>query len=282
MTNRFSPSNVSLAPPSAVARAHALRAKAQGRAVPLPPGQPPNPAPYDPMNGPPPLGKDPGAIHLPGGQALLNAKPQVLTTCDEQYFVEPDASWFGAVSPSRPINVPLGSYRVPTGEQLWFNDYEFRILRMSGFAPGDWTYAEDGRFSGILGFDVTISGRRLAHLYYELQPHPSPVTRPAFRAHRHPYPVPPRLTPDEFDVNASNDFAISAGPGTSLLPVTTRVQGPRDQPFMFVARQGETVELAAVIFNPIPSPIAGIQGRLAGFTIATVIGEAILQREMLR
>jgi hypothetical protein len=227
--------------------------------------------------GPPDAGPAPPPVHLPGGDVLTGLKHPAFLTVERLYRKLPEEAMFNPrLSPSKPFEFELGSFRVPDGQQFWFTDYSFSILRQSGVDPGDVVYAEEGRFSGVLGFDVTVTGKRMSDLLYQLDPQPTSLTREQF--------APPRATisesnaPDAFDAAAAGDFASTAGPGNSLLPVRPEVQGPRGGPFTMVVHEGQYVTLSAVVFRPVTTPIASIEGRLAGFLIHTNMSETLVNR----
>jgi hypothetical protein len=226
--------------------------------------------------GTPGQGAPPSLVHAPGGALVEGLLHPSFSILERLYRVLPDEGWFSpAVSPTRPIQFELGSFLVPENQSLWLFDYEFTVFRPSGVDPGDFVAAAAGRFSNVMGFDVTISGSRASNLAYGLDPAPVSLTRQAFAAP--PSPFGPTPTAD-FNRAAVNSFASTASPGTSLLPVRSTVQGPRDAPFTLVARQGSQVSLSCVIFNTVTAPIAAIQGQLAGYLLHTNLSESLLNR----
>jgi hypothetical protein len=222
--------------------------------------------------GPPGLEQEPGYVHEPGGDFLnLLLHPQI-NIFEELYRVLPDDAWFQpTVSPTQPVQFELGSFTVPQSQQLWIYDYEFSLYRMSGSDPGDYVKAEAGRGSGQIGFDVTINGRRLSHLLYQLDPNPVPITRQSFNPQN-------QTTAADFSRAAVGSFASTASPGLSLLPVRRAVQGAEGAPFTLIAQQGDKVALSCVIFRRILFPIATIEGRHAGFLLQTNLAETLINR----
>lgn len=193
---------------------------------------------------------------------------------EELYRALPDGAWFDpSVSPSSPIQFELGAFVVPSGQNLWLFDYEFSVFRQSGVDPGDIMRAEDSRFSAVLGFDINFSGRRDAHLLYQLDPMPTQRQRPTFD---------PRIGQpqqgDAFNRSAFQSFAANASPGTSLLPARPNTQGPRNGPFTLIAVEGDRVSLNCVIFRPVPTPVACIEARSAGFLLQTQLSQHLLQQ----
>lgn len=230
---------------------------------------------------PPGFGKQPPAMHQPGGRLLLDIQHPAFKTVERLQRNLPEEGFFNeSVSPSSPFQWTILAYHVPEGQQFWLTDYSFAVGRPSGVDAGDILYAAEGRFSGVMGFDVVINDMfRVNDLEYGLDPAPIPAGGSEFRS---PNPagsdIVPDATPDQFDIAASNSFAATAGPGTSLLPVRSDVQGPRQGPFTMIVNEGDFVALRAVIFRPVRSPISFIEGRLAGFTLHTNASKALLER----
>jgi hypothetical protein len=229
--------------------------------------------------GPPGFGPSPATNHQPGGDVVSQQLlvPAFMPT-EQLYRTLPDGSWFDAsVAPNRPVQWQFGAYTVPKGMAYWITDYSFRVFRFSGIDPGDIVPAEEGRFSSIMGFDININGRRFADLLFQLDPVPVQVQLPAFAP-----PAGHRAQAEQFNTNAAQSFAANTNIGTSLLPVRAEKYGPEDGPFTLIAGEGTVVALNGAIFRRVPSPIAAIEGRHAGFKLHTNAAEAIIQRMRLR
>jgi len=229
--------------------------------------------------GPPLSGPEPPVMHLPGGSVMSRAlQHPAFETVEELYRSLPEEGFFNPLlSPSRPFSFELGSFQVPNGTDLWLTDYSFAVLRFSGVDPGDFVYAEAGRFSGVMGFDVQVSQKRPSHLLYQLDPQPISLMRPSFAGAPGPFGAP---TPSSgaFDASAAASFGSTAGQGNSLLPVRPEVQGPRSGPFTIVVDEGQVVSLSCTIFRPLLTPIAAIEGRLAGYLLHTNMSRALINR----
>jgi hypothetical protein len=216
--------------------------------------------------------REPLPVHEPGGDLITSLQHPQFVVFEELYRVLPDDSWFqAAVSPNQPIQFELGSFTVPDGQQLWVFDYEFSVYRPSGSDASDFVKAEAGRFAGVMGFDITINGRRPSHLLYQLDPVPVAVSRQSFQPQG-------QTNNADFVRSTSNSFAANASPALSLLPVRRAVQGAEGEPFTMIAKQGDKVALSCVIFRQVKSPIATIEGRHAGFLLQTNLAETLLNR----
>lgn len=227
--------------------------------------------------GPPGTGEPPPAIHSPGGDLLSGLKHPLFVTVERLYRVLPEEAFFNPdLTPERPFKFDLGSFQAPKGRDFWLTDYSFGVLRLSGLDAGDFVYAETGRFSGQMCFDVSISGKRPSDLLYQLDPQPLSLTREQFRP---PASFSPDVSPpDVFNAAAAASFASTAGVGSSGLPVRPEVQGPRNGPFSIVVDEGQYVTLTCVIFRALTAPIAAIEGRLAGFCLHTNLSRTLVQR----
>lgn len=211
---------------------------------------------------PPGAGPEPEVVQVPGGQLLANVQHPAFDTFEHLFRVLPEQGWFSPnVSPRRPIKFELGSFTVPSSNFFLVMDYEFTPLRQSGVDPYDFVYAEDGRFSGFMGFDITISGRRMSNLFYQLDPAPVSFQKTSFDS-----PL-GRGRAAAFNSAAANSFGSTSGEGTSLLPVRPNVQGARGMPFTLMAGPGSVVALSCTIFRRVTAPLAGIQGTMRGYTI---------------
>lgn len=224
------------------------------------------------------------APHDAGGALLWELLHPSITTFDQMFRTLPDDGWYSPqVSPRRPVQFELGSFKVPFGVHLWLMGYEFAVYRQSGMDAGDYVRSEDERFSNAIGFDLTLDGKRPASLAFQLDPIDVQTSRQQFE---------PQLTSfrgvrgaqsgavnAQFNRSASNSFASTANPGTSLLPSRTRRVGPAaPAPFTYVAREGVSVALGAVIFRPVVSPLAFIQGEIFGYLVQTNMSDSLLNR----
>ena len=232
-------------------------------------------------SGPPDLGPAPDVWHQPGGEWTTKILHPALQLADREFRVLPEEGWFDpSVSFDRPIIVPLGALNVPENLVLFMNDYRFFVMRPSGLDPSDFLEAAAGRFSGVMGFDIQINGQRFGDLLYQLDPVPQQLTSQAFEPPiaANPPAESARAVPAQFNRATANSFASAAGVGTSLLPLQSNVQGPRNQPFTFIAGPASVVSLKAVIFRPITSPISAVAGKVSGHYLAQNTALAIINR----
>jgi hypothetical protein len=229
---------------------------------------------------PPGMGPEPTLTHNPGGQLLEQIQHPAFTTVEHLFRVLPEGAWFDPqVKPQKPIKFEFGSFHVPKNQYFLVTDYQFTPLRQSGVDPFDFVYAADGRFSGVMGFDIRVGTRRTGNISYQLDPAPVQFFRSSFAQ-----PVAPitsfRGGPSSapFNTAAANAFGSVAGEGKSLLPARGNVQGARSTPFTMIAESDSNVSLSCVIFRRVTSPLAGIEARVAGYQIHANTMSALLER----
>jgi len=242
--------------------------------APAPQGLLPNSDPHSGQGvGPPGLGLQPNDIHQPGGSSLFGLQAPQFQTIEELYRILPDDSWFQpSVGPGNPIQFELGAFTVPNSQHYWLFDYEFSVFRFSGVDAGDFLKAEAGRFSGVMGFDITINGNRPSHLLYQLDPQPAQIQKQTFQSSS--------LTSgtnnnSAFNRSTAQSFAATASQGTSVLPVRRDLQGASNVPFTFIAKEQDKVSLSVIIFKRIKAPIAAIEARHGGYLLQSSLSQTL-------
>lgn len=220
------------------------------------------------------MGREPAVEHHPGGDLLMRVKHPAFDTVEHLFRVLPEDGWFSpAITPRNPVKFELGSFHVPQSQMFLICDYEFVPLIQSGVDSFDFRQAASYRFSGFMGFDLTVSGRRASDLFFQLDPAPTTGIRTAF--------IPPVIgMPPQavFNQAAANSFGSVAGAGNSLLPARPNVQGARGMPFTLIAMPGDAVALSVVIFRRVTAPLAAIQGSVSGYMINSTTMSALLER----
>jgi len=223
--------------------------------------------------GPHGMGPPPALQHAPGGDLLRGIQHPGFTTVEQLFRVLPEEGWFSPnLNPSKPVKFEFGGFRVPENETFLITDYQFLPLRLSGLDPFDFVGAAPYRFSGYMGFDIAVNRTRLSSLFYQLDPAPVQFFRESFVAPTG------RVTTAQFNKARANAFGSTAGEGASLLPARPNVQGARGMPFTMIAGPGTSVSLSCVIFRRIMAPLAGIQGSVSGYTIASTVMSSLFNR----
>lgn len=226
--------------------------------------------------GPPGLAQEPQVVHHGGGGLLDELLLPGYERVAQLYKALPEDGWFDpSISPSNPISFQLGVFEVPRGTQYWLFEYDFFAFRQSGVDPADSIVAEEGRFSTVLGFDLTIDGWRSGNLLYQLDPVPVQLQKAQFQ------PQPGRggrIDPFAFDIAAAESFATAAGPGLSLLPPGRNTQGPSNAPFTIIAREGQFVAFSVVIYETIDAPLTALALFHSGFLVHTQLGDSLINR----
>ncbi len=243
----------------------------------------PNPNGSGQSAGIPGQGPPPPSVHLPGGDLLTKVLHPMRKVVEQLYRVEPEESWYNIdVSPSKLVTFELGALQVPSGLHYWLFDYEFQPFRFSGVDPGDAIPVEEQRLGAVLGWDLTLTGRRPNDLLFQLDPIPAQLQRTQFNAVPTSDTSSTRAPAGSFNRAAFTGFAANSSAGLSLLPQRTARQGPLSGPFTIIAKEGDRVALSCVIFRPVPLPLAWMQGRHAGYWVNANESEALLDRVRAR
>lgn len=220
-------------------------------------------------------------VHLPGGAVVTRAlQHPTFTTVERLYRKLPEEGFYDdQLSPNRPFTFELGSFQAPGNMTLWVTDLEFGMLRLSGADPGDFVYAEDGRFSGQLMFDVQVGSARPQDLGYQLDPGPI-VSESTYRHTDGRGAGPGRFPAAQavFDERASQTFGATSGEGNSGLPVRSQPPGPRSGPFTLFVKPGQILSLRCTLFRPLQTPVAAFEGRFAGYQLATTLASSVTNR----
>lgn len=218
-------------------------------------------------------GSAPEPVCLPGGlvnMGLVHPSVQILK---RSWRVLPVDSFYDAsVSPQSPIQFEIGSYQVPNSMDLWLFDYEASVYRFSGIDPLDWVRAEDGRFNGSIAFDLQINNTRPGNIAFELQPHASTLQRSAFDP-----PIGSPAGVDQFARANANQFGAAASQGTSLFAPGRDRMGPRNGPFCYLAKETSFISLSAVVWRTVTSPIACLEGVIAGYLVPRGLSDQLQQ-----
>jgi hypothetical protein len=180
------------------------------------------------------------------------------------------------VTPERPISIPMGAFRVPKQQALLLFDLRPDIYTFSGLDPNDWVPVEERRFSGQIGWDVTVDGTRQANTYYELQPLPRQSNQVGLGDVSTPDPG--TLAPaSAFAAARANAFGASLGAGTALQPQRHQRYGPESLPLTLWVKEGQTFTASAGVFRRIMSPIAFFEFGLAGILMPANLAADIFE-----
>lgn len=210
-----------------------------------------------------------GKVVLPGGALYQISQHPAVETFERQYRVLAEDSMFSPeLSPQRPFTFEIGSYRVPNSMALALYDYEFTAGAFSGVSAGNTVPLEEGSFSTVWGFDITINESRPVNATYELDPVPIVGGK---RAYQEPTVTTTRSPVQQFDIDASNSFAAAGASARATLPFRTNRSGPRQGPWTQVAPQGSSVSVKCIIFQPLPQPIPYVQACIRGYLMPVTV-----------
>lgn len=210
--------------------------------------------------------------HQPGTDVVSGLVHPALQIMQWGWRALPEESMFSNfVTPGTPMQFQLGSFAVPRNTELWLFEFETNIYRFSGIDPMDWIRAEIGRYNGMMGFDFDVNGRRPGNVKWELDPH-------AITGQKQSFDVPIGTGPAnlaQFNRAAVNSFAATSGQGTALFPPGRMRLGPSNGPFCYVCQETSHVSLSCVIWRPLTSPIACIEGVVMGYLVDRLTSQRI-------
>jgi hypothetical protein len=211
-------------------------------------------------------------VFLAGGSLASQITHPTFTPFEQLYRRLPEQGVHSSnVTPSRPLTIFMGGFRVPPRQTVLIFDFRPDIYRFSGVDPNDFVPFETRRFSGQMGWDVQVDNQRSPNTKFELQPLPAQQEdTPDIR-------IGATAPASAFAAARANAFAATAGPGTALLPQRPRPYGPRDLPLTLVVPSGSRFVARAIFFRPIVAPIAFFE-----FDVAGIQMPANLAADMLR
>lgn len=220
----------------------------------------------------------PGLVRQPGGDVLNQLlHPSAFRGFERLYRRLPEQSIHqpSLDQRNRSLTLSMGSYTVPKGMSLWLLNFDTGVLVFDGVNPNDFRPAEDGRFTGVLGYDLVVNGsRRNGDLQYDLDPLPVATDRPEYD----PQPG-GRTSARAFDEQAARNFATNAPSGRMTMPVRQGVTGPRgDSPYTWVLNGGDRLGVRLVVYRRVTQPVAGFQARVGGFLLQKVFSDSLIQR----
>ncbi len=204
-------------------------------------------------------------------------------------------------TPQSNFILELGSITVPPQMVLALADYRFDLYRFSGAAAGDWVPIEERRLSGYIGYDVQTSAARSAQLLMQIQPTPPIAAQQAYERQRTAgliaagaefndnmpaqignVPFPPSAPPFNATVSdfANARAASVASPGTSglsTLPQRHERYGAPNLPFTLFVRERQFVQFRAIVFRPVPLPIAFFEVDATGILMPANVADSLLK-----
>jgi hypothetical protein len=229
---------------------------------------------------------------MPGGELISKLIPSEAQPMQREFSTLPEESMFlPGLDPDHPFQWTLGSYQVPKGSTLWFEDVKTAVLMPDPIDPHGYRFAEAGRFRGVLGFILTVNDRQYGDFSYELDPIPRPTSRQEFEQVIIPVTIRQAIagvaaatvnTIDRFSRAAAQGFASVAGIGTSLRGPSAGPPGPRNRPWVWSIEQQQSIAVRCVIYRRISAPIAGIYAMIAGHVLPQGLASALAERTRAR
>lgn len=198
-----------------------------------------------------------------GGGLVPSLAHPAVTVFEHVFRREPEQGIHSPLlDPDHPMLFEMGAFRVPKQQALLLFELRPDVYRFSGIDPNDSVPVAARRFSNVMGWDVNIDGSRPRHTRYELDPIPRQLNANAYIPE---VPQPGNVQPAAVFAQARrNRFGSAAGTGLATLPQRPQRYGALALPFTLAVREGQVVQLAAIIFRTIQSPIAFFEFGMAG------------------
>lgn len=217
----------------------------------------------------------------------------------EKLFRKLPAPGIFTATPQRNFEVQLGAFQVPAGMTFALCDYRFDLYRLSGAAAGDWVPIESRRLSGQIGYSYLISDYQPAQLDMQIEPTPDQPSHqwsdpqvaggviaagaefnmnqpPQIGSPYFPPSSPPTFpSPTDFALARGAAVASPGGPGLALLPQRTERLGSLAMPFTAIVRENQRIVFRAIVFRPVPIPLAFFECDVTGFLISTNVLDSL-------
>lgn len=219
--------------------------------------------------GPSGLGPEPPVVHEPGGMLVKSLQTTTFDTFEYGFSRSPGESIYQpSVSLNQPVVFDMGQYKVPKGRMLLLTNYRFGIVGLSGLEAGGGGELPAEQFQNSIGFDLTVNRIRPSTLQYQLIPTTGPV----------------RVTGSDGNVRVTQAPASQpvSPAGLSLLPPRSTRQGDPELPFTIYGKEGQGVNVSAVVYRRISMPIVALTASVQGYLISQQVGESLLQRLRFR
>lgn len=228
------------------------------------------------------------AISSPGTSAASSPRPQLVSVppmgavyglvqhpmfaaYERQFRKEPDANFYTPQQGG--FKFEVGGLRAPKQHALLLTGYKIEAARLSGVTPGDTQLVEPGRLSTVWGFDLRVAGIRDRNCQYELEPVPIQAGQQATET----IPATGRVGKDSKYVrDRAAQYAVPGGAGRSLLPFRAARYGSPQGPFTIILREGAALDMACIIFKPIPIPLAYVEFTVSGYEIPNTLLDAFI------
>ena len=207
----------------------------------------------------------------PGGELLTYLQSDKLVWFEQLYRKLPPAGMYGA-TPVKPVTFTMGAFTVPPSMVLVILDYAFNIYRFSGAAAGDFLPIETNRLSTQVGWDITIDANRPGNTKFQIIPSIPTQTQQAFAPNQNRPGNPPQQW--QFDLVRAAQSQGPAGPALAMMPQRHHRPGLVQVANNYVARSGNTLEVACSVINRIPIPIGFFEADVFGLLMPQNVYDA--------
>lgn len=247
-------------------------------------------------------------VVISGGMIAQGVQHPVFTPFEQLYRKHTPSNAFVATE-DRPVTFELGAYTVPASMALLVTEYEFKLFRRT--SVGDCVPVEDERASCSVGWNINLEQLQRGQFLYRVLPTAvqSPKqfaqgdgtqagavsTLPTIASQLQRPPTSPvvgtggvptgfieSIGGDNFQAdptvfNKAQGSLNSVVYGSGVLPQEARRQGSLNMPFTYIVNERSSVQLSAVVYNPLLVPVETFQGRLSGFLVPSSVLTRLLE-----
>lgn len=207
--------------------------------------------------------------HAPGGEMLGYLQSEQILYFEQLYRKLPVDGLYNA-TPSKPVTIVMGSFRVPRSQVLVILDYNFDIYRFSGAFAGDYVPVENNRLSTQVGWDITVNANRQGAVQYQIIPGVPTQSQQPYG----PTAVGSTAQDWEFELVRSAELQGPAGPALSMMPQRHHRSGLVKASNNYVVRSTGDLIVTCSVINRIPTPIAFFEANVMGILMPQSVYDA--------
>lgn len=217
-------------------------------------------------------------INQLGAPLLWLARQPDMDLYEEVNRVEPNDSWFDIDrNPSNPTKFEILSIHTGPNKIFFIFDYSVTVYGFSGLNAHDFEPLEEGRHSGSFGYVLENNGRGVGFVRYRLNPVSPTLRTQTSQSSKVGIQPASQLTADDFARTAADDFGSAAGYGGTIHPQRPGRFGAPNANFCIYVLPDTTLDMTGVVFNPIESPVAFVEGRASGYVCTSQIGYKVIE-----
>ena len=211
-------------------------------------------------------------VALPGATlAALLRSPEFLPV-EWCWNAEPNEAWYDpARSPSNPTQFEIGSKKAPSGSTIIVLDFSMEPYRFSAVGAHEWQPVAENSLRGSLGYQFKVAGKTPGSVEFYIDPKNSTGENEEFLVDK--VQLWTNSTPKTADFNRARASSVgtAAGVGTAMLPQRRGRYGASFAPFAIPASDDQTITIRGIVYRPLSTPLACVEGRIMGLVGSTSV-----------